>query len=180
MIDHIPPRRDPRLLVLDGRRHALLHAAIDPWELRALGRVDATRVRPLAHDLARLVLASRPSHVVLTPTAALPAAVTGLLARQGIAILALDTAHLHALTQAAPTLSELRARHAELRGLALGELGATVRLAASALVHLALPPRRYALPRLPPRAAPAVAPRRPRRDPSPPAPPPAPGRRARR
>ena len=91
-----------------------------------------------------------------TPKVEVPRIIRALLDRRGIVMVPLDAARTRFLVGGAPTLAELRVRHAELRGLVLGSLTRTIRLAAASL-HLALPPRRYALPRLPSVAAPALA-----------------------
>lgn len=177
MLDHLPPRRDPRVLVLDACRGRVYHAAADPWEFRDVGRVAASPGAALAHDLARLALRARPSHVVAICPLRLPASFASMLTRRGVPVVALASARAGALLAGAPALADLRVRHPELRGVALGPHARAVRLAAAALFGLDLPPRRYDIP-VPRQPVPPAAPvgaRRARGDTSARGAPPAPG-----
>lgn len=155
MLERNPPRRDPRVLVVDARRHPATYAALDAWESRGVGELP--RVAP-SRGLERLLLKVRPSHVVV--------AVRGAAGPfQGLGA-GLRTAHLRGLVvqkltptatcrllARAPSVPTLVGHFPELRHLFAdrSSKGTTpaLRLAAALLLSDSLPPRTYAVSRLP-------------------------------
>lgn len=158
MLEPLPPRREPRLLLVDVTRTPFLYAALDPWELRGLGHL--ARAGPM-HALAKLALQVHPSHIVVLGGAlrsAMLRRTLDALGRRGIARLHLAPAPIARLLARAPTHEALRALFPELRYLAPRLVSArllrALRVGAALLGSHSLPPRHYAsgLPvRAPPR-----------------------------
>lgn len=159
MLERLPPRRDPRVLLLDLRARPTTYAALDAWEVRGIGELPR-RAASLA--LERLALQTRPSHVVLVRTSP-PRPLGGLalalaaLAARGLPIARLTSADLARLRACVPSVECLTETFHELRHLDLvGRRGDTLRLGHAVLAHYTLSPRHYA-PRFTPRPTSRVA-----------------------
>ncbi len=158
MLERHPPRRDPRLLLVDARTRSIRYVALDAWEFRGLG--ELTR-RSAATELERLALQIRPSHIVLLPGTlrahdnllrTLPA-----ITHRGVAFVALTAPELARVEEHAPTESDVRAAFPEVRHLArTHRTFRFARVALGVLLRHPLPPRHYAS-SLPPRPAPGLA-----------------------
>ncbi len=151
MLDPSPPRRDPRLLVLVLGAQTVAHAAVDAWEVRALGRLPTER-RVVHLALWRLVTRARPSHLLLVvvDAAARPhpaLRIARLLAvRRGLPLATVDRRESLTLAAEAPEQAELLRSYPELRHLIRGPRDPAlraVRIALGALLTRSLPPRRY-------------------------------------
>lgn len=150
MLETSPPRRDPRLLVLVLGAQTVTHAAVDAWEVRALGRLPTER-RVVHLALWRLVTRARPSHLLLVVDAAArphPALrIARLLAvRRGLPLATVDRRESTTLAAEAPEQAELLRSYPELRHLIRGPRDPAlraVRIALGALLTRSLPPRRY-------------------------------------
>lgn len=155
MHERLPPRREPRLLVLDATTRPPAYVALDPWELRGLGRLP--RAGPVA-ALTKLVLQVHPSHLVVLGTMRALAPALAAIERRGIARLVIDRPSLDRARKNAPDPIALEALYPELRCLARTPKDAElVALAGTGFVLLAThsrTPRRYA--GNPLRPAPAV------------------------
>lgn len=159
MFEPLPPRRDPRVLVVDPRGAVVRYAALDAWELKGAGTLKRSRAAP---SLRRLAFQVKPSHVVLLPHGARAhAALRRDLAStslRGVALLVLSATDFARITSLAPSLAEVRATYPPLQHLAPSHAAMNVtRIALAILLHHPLPPRHYASPRLSPRSAPGLA-----------------------
>lgn len=162
MLEFVPPRREPRLLVLVLGTQRVAYAAVDPWEVRALGCLPTERrVAPLT--LWRVFARVRPSHVTLVVDTDARQRSIVRLARQfavrgGLPLGVVDRRESVTLAAKAPKHAELLRAYPELRHLVRGPRDPAlraVRIALGVLVTRSLPPRRY-VPRISPRSASVV------------------------
>lgn len=158
----MPPRRDPRLLVIVLGARATGHAAVDAWEVRALGRLPTDR-RVLHLALWQLLTRARPSHLLVVlprdgrPLPALR--IARLLALQrGLPLAVVDRREGATLAAQAPELTAVLRAYPELRHLSRGPHDPAhhaMRVALGALFTRSLPPRHY-VSAITPRPSPAV------------------------
>lgn len=151
MLEPRPPRRDPRLLLLEARGRHVVYVALDAWEIHGLGFI--TKGPGLQLACARLLLQIRPSQIApidLPP--ALHAAVTALAHTRGIAELAVSRADRERLRRTGLDGDELAKHYPELRGLRTRWLSPSIRLASALFAARSPSLSRHYVSRLPPRA----------------------------
>lgn len=146
MLEKLPPRRDPRPLVLLTIKGRVSYTVLDAWEVRGVGYFSGRRAGSFGPSLGQLVLRVKPTALVLAGP--VPPALTQSARRvareRGLPVLLLDIRAQRRLLRRAPTLAEITVLFPEVRGLA-GVLARTVLpLAVAVLLTLRLPPRFYA------------------------------------
>lgn len=147
MLEHTPPRRDPRLLLVDAHRCTILLVALDAFEVRAIRELALPlRTRDQAFLVGRTLRELRPSCVALAgASSAFAATCTAVAKTQGLAVQTLSDAERRAALHRAPSTRILRRTYRELVALQLAlQERQALRLAASLFIHRELPRRRYA------------------------------------
>lgn len=156
MLESFPVRRDPRVLVFLEDHGRIHFAALDAWEIRGLGSISPGDRRILRLALVRVILQVRPTVIVARVTSAVLGALVRQIAQsRALPLIELDGEMTERLLRQAPTIPALGRAYHELQGLAENDNLNAVQLAASALIHLDLPPRHYASPPRQPAPPPA-------------------------
>ncbi len=147
MLEKLPPRRDPRPLVLLAARGVLSYAVLDAWEVRGLGHLPGRPIRSFGPALGQLVLRVKPTALVLVGREVTPGLVRSVrrVARErGFPVVLLDDLAKRRLLRRAPTLAEIVSIFPEVRGLDDRLARVVLPLAVAVLLTLRLPPRFYA------------------------------------
>lgn len=165
MLEHTPPRREPRVLLVRRSHGSHVWAAVDPFEVRGLGRIRSTNPVAVRLSLARIVLRTHPSAIVVfasrTRASELDLALRGIADRAGLPLVLPTATERRAMRACSPGAVDLAGEFPELVTVRSTALCRSVALAAAALSTLTLPPRRY-VPGLPSVSAPRVGHTRPR------------------
>ena len=170
MLEHHPPRRDPRVLALIPGKTVVRYAALDAWEIRGTGELPGTDARVFRLALARLIVQTRPTVIVCRPPARRTVSLTKVLkvlatvaAHSGIPVLSLAGSVARDLLDDAPAPDAIAKQYPELHALDTDATTDAIRLAAGALSSMNFPPRRYAKTTSTPRSRASVATGAPRR-----------------
>lgn len=163
MLERLPVRRDPRVLVLRDAGRYVQYGALDAWAVRGLGLHPGYPRAQLRLALVRTILTTRPTVVLVhVRHASLAALIRELTEKERLPTLFLDDREVAALRKKAPSFAELARAYHELRGLDAPDGAEALLLAASALSRLTLPSRHYASSRQPSHSTPALVRERPR------------------